>query len=47
MYALVPLTAEHLEQGYEIAVRPKDTPLMTTPQLEQMIQEKQRNENLL
>jgi len=43
----VPLTTEHLEQGLEIAVRPKDSPLITMPQLETMIQEKQRNENLL
>ena len=47
LYALVPLTTEHLEQGLEIAVRPKDAPLITMPQLELMISEKQRNDNLL
>ena len=43
----MPLTAEHLEQGLEIAVRPKDSPLITMPQLELIMQDKQRNENLL
>ena len=47
LYALVPLTEQHLDQNYEIAVRPLSSPLVTLPQLEEILAEKQRQEDLL
>ena len=42
LFALVPLTEDHLDQKFEIAVRPLNAPLVTMPQLEELLAEKKR-----